>query len=311
MQDRNFKGHTALLIAYIIFGLNTPIAKNVLEHKELFLPSTITFFRIAGAAVLFWILSVFTKKETVPFRDLLLIIGASLFGIFFNQMTFIAGLSRTSPIDASVIVTTAPLMTMILAAFFLKEPVTWKKALGVLIGAAGALLLIFSENTTGQHQTTVMGSILCLVSTLSFSIYLTAFKKVILRYSPVTVMKWMFLSATVCSLPFCWKGVVTVQYNMIPMDIYLQILYVVGLATFFAYLLLPVGQKFLRPTIVSMYNYIQPVVSSLVAVALGMDRFGWVKGSATALIFLGVYIVTISKSYAQLMAEREMKLKKN
>jgi len=310
MQDRNFKGHAALFVAYIIFGLNTPIAKSVLEHEELFSASTVTFFRIGGAAVLFWILSLFTKKESVSPCDLLWLFGASLFGISINQMTFIVGLSHTSPIDASVIVTTGPIITMLLAAFFLKEPITWKKAIGVLIGALGALLLILTGEMTRQHQTTVVGSLLCLLSTLSFAIYLAAFKKVILRYSPVTLMKWMFLYAAGCILPFCWKDIVAVHYAEIPMNIYLQIAYVVGLATFFAYLLIPIGQKFLRPTIVSMYNYLQPIVSSLVAVALGMDRFGWLKGSATALVFLGVYIVTTSKSYAQLMAEKEAKLMK-
>jgi drug/metabolite transporter (DMT)-like permease len=305
MEDKNFKGHGALLVAYVIFGLNTPIAKNVLEHDEICSGLALTFYRIGGAAFLFWTLSLFTKRESVPLRDLLMLFGASLFGIFFNQMTFIAGLSQTSPINASVIVTTAPIMTMLLAAFFLKEPITWKKAIGVLVGASGALLLIFSGDTSDQHQTTINGSLLCLVSTLSFCIYLAAFKKIVLKYSPVTLMKWMFLFAAICSLPFCWKDIVAVNYAEVPADIYLQIFYIVGLATFFAYLLLPIGQKLLRPTIVSMYNYIQPIVSSLVAVALGMDRFGWVKGGATALVFLGVYIVTISKSYAQLKAERE------
>jgi len=308
MQDRNFRGHAALFVAYIIFGLNTLIAKNVLEQEELFSALAVTFYRISGAAVLFWTLSLFTKKESVPFRDLLLLFGASFFGIFINQATFIVGLSHTSPINASVITTTAPMMTMLLAAFFLKEPVTWKKAVGVLIGALGALLLIRNVNATDQHHATLGGSILCLISTLSFAIYLSAFKKVILRYSAVTVMKWMFLFATVCSLPFCWKDIVAVNYMEIPLNIYLQIIYVVALATFFAYLLIPIGQKFLRPTIVSMYNYIQPVVSSVVAVTLGMDQFGWVKGIATALVFLGVYIVTTSKSYAQLMAEKEAKI---
>jgi len=304
MQDRNFKGHAALFVAYIIFGLNNPIAKNVLEHSELFSALAVTFYRIGGAAVLFWILSLFTKKEAVAARDLLLLFGASLLGISINQATYIVGLAHTSPIDASVITTTSPIMTMILAAFFLKEPITWKKAIGVFIGAAGALLLIYTGTTSSEHKTTVIGSLLCLLSTLSFAIYLTAFKNIILKYSPVTLMKWMFLFATVCCLPFCWKDIATVRYTEIPANIYLEIIYVVALATFLAYLLIPVGQKFLRPTIVSMYNYIQPIVSSLVAVALGMDRFGWVKGSAAALVFLGVYIVTTSKSYAQLQAEK-------
>ena len=305
MHDRNFKGHAALFVAYIIFGLNIPIAKNILIHEEIGSAFALVFFRIGGAAVLFWTLSLFTKKESVPFGDKLLLFGASLFGISINQISFITGLSHTSPIDAAIIGTTAPIMTMVFAAFFLKEPITWKKTIGVMLGALGALLLIFNENMTEQHQTNMVGNLLCLLSILSFSIYLAAFKKVILKYSPVTLMKWMFLFASVCCLPFCWKSITTVQYSAIPINIYLQIIYVVALATFFSYLLLPIGQKFLRPTIVSMYNYIQPIVSSFVAVALGMDRFGWVKGSATALVFLGVYIVTTSKSYAQLMAEKE------
>jgi len=305
MQDRNFRGHAALFVAYIIFGLNTPIAKNILLHEEVCSAFALTFYRIGGATVLFWILSLFTKKESVPFRDLGLLLGASLFGISINQMTFIVGLSHTSPINAAVISTTAPIITMILAAFFLKEPITWKKAIGVLIGASGALLLILTGSSTGQQRTTITGSLLCLLSTFSFAIYLSAFKNVILKYSSVTLMKWMFLFASVCCLPFCWKDIVKVQYAEIPTNIYLQIIYVVALATFFAYLLIPIGQKFLRPTIVSMYNYIQPIVSSLVAVTVGMDQFGWVKGSATALVFLGVYVVTTSKSYAQLMAEKK------
>ena len=305
MQDRNFKGHAALFVAYVIFGLNTPVAKSVLAHGEICSAMALTFYRIGGAAVLFWILSLFTKKETVSFRDLLILFGAGFFGIFINQLTFIVGLSHTSPIDASVITTTGPIMTMILAAFFLKEPVTWKKALGVLIGAVGALLLILSGVRTDQHQTTIWGSVLCLLSSLSFAIYLTAFKKIILKYNPVTLMKWMFLFSTICCLPFSWKDVVAVHYAIIPVNIYIRIIYVVALATFLAYLLVPVGQKLLRPTIVSMYNYIQPIVSSVVAVIVGMDRFGLVKGIAAALVFLGVYIVTTSKSYAQLMAEKK------
>jgi len=307
MQDRNLKGHVALFVAYIIFGLNIPIAKNILEHAEVCSDFALTFYRIGGAAVLFWALSLFTKKESVPFKDLLQLFVASLFGISINQMSFVTGLSHTSPIDAAVIVTTAPIITMFFAAFFIKEPITWKKAIGVTVGALGALLLIFNNNAAEQHQTHTLGNLLCLLSVFSFGLYLAAFKNIIMKYSPVTLMKWMFLFASVCCLPFCWKDITAVKYTEIHIDMYLQIIYVVALATFFAYLLIPIGQKLLRPTIVSMYNYIQPVVSSLVAVALGMDRFGLVKGSATVLVFLGVYIVTTSKSRAQVVAEKEAK----
>jgi drug/metabolite transporter (DMT)-like permease len=302
MEDRNIKGHASLLIAYIVFGLNTPIAKDTLAHE--ISANALTFYRIGGTAALFWILSLFTKKEPVNLRDLCILFGASLFGILINQFSFIVGLSLTSPINAAVITTTAPIMTMILAAFFLKEPITWTKAIGVFIGASGALLLIFTGNTSERQDASIGGNLLCLLSTLSFAVYLSAFKKIIGKYSPATLMKWMFLFASGCSLPFCWKSVITVDYSAISMDIYLHLFYVVGFATFLSYLLIPIGQKLLRPTIVSMYNYIQPIISSLVAVTLGLDQFGWVKGSATALVFIGVYVVTKSKSYAQLKAEK-------
>ncbi|MDR0726095.1 MAG: DMT family transporter [Prevotellaceae bacterium] len=303
MDDKNIKGHASLLVAYIIFGLNTPITKAILTHGETS-ATVLTFYRFAGSAALFWFASLFSKKEKTPVRDILLLCLASLFAILINQMSFISGLSMTSPVDASVITTLVPIMTMILAAFFLKEPITWKKVIGVLVGAFGALMLIFKDNIMLHNTASVEGNLLCVLSCLAFAIYLTVFKKLIIRYSAITSMKWMFLFATVCSFPFCRHDITDVNYQAIPVDIYLRIVFVVVFATFISYLLIPVGQKLLRPTIVSMYNYLQPLVSSFVAVALGMDTFGWIKSIAAILIFFGVYIVTQSKSRAQMEREK-------
>jgi drug/metabolite transporter (DMT)-like permease len=269
----------------------------------------LTFYRFAGAATLFWICSLFTKREKICLRDFFLLMAASVFGILINQMLFVVGLSVTSPIDASVITTLVPVLTMILAAFFLKEPITWKKVAGVFLGAAGALLLILNSNAVHHGNSTVAGNLLCILSCFSFAIYLTAFKKLITRYSAISSMKWMFLFSTIFSIPFCWHDVATVDYVHLPPGIYLNIGYVVALATFVSYLLIPIGQKFLRPTVISMYNYLQPIVSSLLAVAIGIDVFGWTKGLAAFLVFLGVYIVTQSKSRAQIEAEKKLKHK--
>ncbi|MDR3267677.1 MAG: DMT family transporter [Tannerella sp.] len=304
MEDKNFRGHAALITAYLIFGLNTPVSKAVLMYGGTS-AMALTFYRFAGATALFWIASLFAKKDPVNRRDLFLLFVASMFGILINQMSFIIGLSMTSPINASVITTLAPIMTMLLAAFFLKEPITWKKVTGVLIGASGALLLILNGNMAHHNGVSIEGDMLCVLSCFAFAIYLAAFKRLIVRHSAVTSMKWMFLFATVCSLPWCRRDVLTVDYAAMPADVYLRIAYVVVMATFLAYLLVPVGQKSLRPTVVSMYNYLQPIVSSLVAVILGMDTFGWNKGAASLLVFLGVYVVTQSKSRAQMEAEKK------
>jgi drug/metabolite transporter (DMT)-like permease len=302
MEDKNFKGHISLLVAYLVFGLNTPISKAILTAGNMS-AMALTFYRFAGAAALFWLASLFVKREHVSLRDIILLNLASLFAIFTNQMSFVVGLSMTSPVDASVITTLVPVMTMLFASFFLKEPITWKKVIGVMVGTFGALLLIFNGNIVSHDTASMEGNLLCLLSCFAFAIYLTAFKRLIVRYSAITSMKWMFLSATVCSFPFCRRDISAIDYLSMPAGIYLRIAFVVVLATFVSYLLIPTGQKLLRPTIVSMYNYIQPLVSSFIAVILGMDVFGWVKTLAALLIFLGVYIVTQSKSLVQLRIE--------
>jgi drug/metabolite transporter (DMT)-like permease len=304
MTDKHPGGHSALIVAYIIFGVNIPVMKSALSDGRITSVS-LAFYRFAGAMFLFWIASLFVRKEKIPRKDLFFILLASLTGIFMNQYLFGLGLSMSSPIDAAVIGTFGPIFTMLLAALFLKEPITWKKAIGVFIGVAGAMLLIFSNNDTSRGNVSIIGDLLMLLSSLSFVIYLTAFKPLVSRYSPVNLMKWMFLFSTVCSLPFCWKDVMAVSYSETDLSLWIKIIYVVVFATFIAYLLLPVGQKLLRPTIVSMYNYMQPIVSSLLAVLFGMDIFGLRKTIATLLVFLGVYVVTQSKSRARLEAEKK------
>ncbi len=285
-------GHIALFIANFIFGLNTPITRTIVP--EVIDPFVMTFFRMAGAAILFWIASIFTVKEKVPAKDIIKFFFASMFAIVINQTAFIYGLSKTSPIDASLVVTLLPLLTMILAAIIIKEPITIKKAIGVIVGASGALILI-----TGQaNQNTISsisGNIIVLCSVSSFALYLTLFKDLIARYSPFTAMKWMFLFAAIITTMIGYKSIASINISAFDTSVVLRTLYVVVLSTFITYMLIPIGQKTLRPTTVSMYNYLQPIVASLATVIIGMDKFGIDKILSAVLVFAGVYLVTQSK----------------
>jgi len=292
----------AMFSANLIFGLNTPVSRTLMP--EVLNPYALSFFRLIGACLLFWLVSLFTKKEHVPAKDLLMLFFASFFALSFNQLPYFVGLSMTSPIDASIVVTMLPILTMILAAVIIKEPITLVKAIGVLIGASGALLLVFTSHTLHLGKSNFWGNLIVFGGVASFAIYLTVFKDVVSRYSPVTVMKWMFLFGTICCFPFCYKPLMQTDFTLLTAATYWRISYVVLFATFLGYLLIPVGQKILRPTTLSMYNYVQPVVASLVAVFIGIDTFGIEKALSGVLVFAGVYIVTQSKSRAQLEAER-------
>jgi drug/metabolite transporter (DMT)-like permease len=298
MKQFSKTGHISIFMANVIFGLNTPISKTLMPN--FISPMALTLFRMVGAFFFFLIASLFIKREKIEKRDYLLLLLASLFGIFINQFAFLQGLSHTSPIDASLVVTTLPILAMLISAAYLKEPITRLKVFGVLIGALGALLIIFQSHTIAKEAGSLYGNLLCFVSCFSYAFYLVFFKNLMGKYHPIRIMKWMFLYASIICIPICYKDVLVIDYTIFSLNIWLKIIYVVFGATFLSYLLIPIGIKNLRPTTVSMYNYVQPLVASIVAVFLGLDSFGFIKTLAAFLVFFGVFLVTQSKSKVDL-----------
>lgn len=289
------KGHIVILLTNIIFGINTPIAKDALSVVG---PYLLTTFRFAGCAVLFWLISFLFNIPKVSKKDIGLLCIASLFGVVFNMFLFVVGLSNTTPTNASIIVSITPIFTMIMATIFIKEPLTTKKVIGVMCGLSGALILIFTNNSvsTTLAKNNSLGIICCLISGVSYALYLTLFKNLIKRNHPVNIMKWMFLVSTIAILPITYRQISEFNYSILTSKIYLEITYVVVMATFFTYLFIPIAQTRLRPTTLSMYNYVQPVVTICISVITLMDVLTIYKIIATLLIFAGVYIVTTSKS---------------
>jgi len=285
--------------ANIAWGLMAPLSKSIMMFGAIGYLSLVSF-RLAGAAIAFWVASLFVKREKVPPRDLFLIFIASLFAIVFNQGIYITGVSLTSPINASIVTTFLPIITMIISALYLKEPITFKKILGVVVGGAGAVLIIVSSTQQDALSTAsnnnLKGILLVFLAQLSYAIYFVFFKKFVEKYSPITLMKWMFLFATITYLPFGQSEFMHIDYTIIPFSVYRDITFVVLGSTFFTYLMVPIGQKNLRPTVASMYNNLQPIVATIAAAIMGIDAFGLIKGMAIALVFIGVYIVNRSKA---------------
>ncbi len=289
-----------MLTANIAWGLMSPLSKGIMMFGSIGYLSLVSF-RLGGAAIAFWIASLFVKREKVPAKDLLLLFVASLFAIVFNQGIFIAGVSMTSPINASIVTTFLPIVTMIISFFYLKEPITFKKILGVIVGGLGAALIIISSTqqdgaNTATSNSNLLGIVLVFIAQLSYAIYFVLFKNFVEKYSPITLMKWMFLFASIVFLPVGLKEFSQIDYSAIPFYIYRDILFVVLGGTFFSYLMIPIGQKYLRPTVASMYNNMQPIVATIAAVIMGIDVFGWMKASAIILVVLGVVIVNKSKA---------------
>lgn len=296
------KAHLSIFTACLIWGLMSPIGKDAMINGISGI--TMVAFRVIGGAILFWITSLFTKREEVSSHDMMLLFFAAMLGLVLNQCCFTIGLSLTSPINASIVTTTLPIITMILAAIFLHEPVTSKKVMGIFCGAIGALMLIIGSMSAASSKAgDIRGDLLCLLAQLSFACYLAIFKHLIQRYNVITIEKWMFIYAAIIIIPLSYHHVASLVWTSISIKTWAETAFVVLGGTFLAYILMMIGQKVLRPTVVSMYNYVQPIVACVVSVIAGLGIFGVGQATAVLLVFLGVYLVTKSKSRADLLKE--------
>ena len=298
MKTNRLIGHLSVLGAYIIFGFNIIICKE-LTNTHLVSSLGLFCFRSLGACLLFWIISMFLPKEKVPFKDLCAIFIASMLGFFLTQLSYLESIKNTTPLDTSIITATTPIFTMFVAAIALKEPITLKKAGGVAISFAGIILLVL--NTISIHSSSVsetkpIGIILMIGNCLFFASYLGIFRPLISRYHVVTFMKWIFLFSTIVALPLDIKELTTLPYASMSGSFLLELGYIIVFATFIAYFLLPIGQKQLRPTVVSLYTYVQPLIGMVMSISLGMDRLSWQKVLAAVLVFTGVFLVNKSRA---------------
>lgn len=288
------RGHLMLLGAAVLWGCNAPMIKDL---QGLGVPALVVAdMRAVGAAVAFWVMSLFVGGgERVSVSMLGRLCVAGILCIVLNQVLFTVGVNYTSPIDATVISTMLPIVTMIFAAIILKESITGMKVVGIAVGAAGALTLVFGGGGSSAGGG-LLGDALCFTAQVSCALYMVIFSNTIHRYSVVTLMKWLFLFSAIIVTMVTWPSVVAVDYASLPLKAWGEMLFIVFGGTFVSYIFFTGGQKLLRPTVVSMYNYVQPIVATVLSVAMGVGTFGVGKVISMAMVFAGVYIVTHAKN---------------
>ena len=290
-------GHLACFIAYAIFGINIIVCKD-LTSSRLISPIALFCIRSLGAGALFWIISSFLPKEKVEKKDYAKILAASLLGFFLTQMTFLIAIPDITPMDCSIVSSLSPIYTMFIAAYALKEPITLRKAGGVAISFLGVIYLIMNSvtGTGGTTETSLTGILLMIANSLCFSLYLGLFKPVISKYSVITFMKWIFLFASAFSLPLAGRELVTFDYSLLSGMYLWELAFLIVCSTFITYFLIPLGQKRIRPTLVSMYSYVQPIIAIAISIWVGMDSLSWQKVLAGIMVVGGVVLVNYSRS---------------
>lgn len=286
-------GNLACFTAYAIFGFNIISCKSIAIDGNI-TPMALFCLRSFGATVLFWIWSLFSAPhDHIEKKDIWKVAVASFLGLFMTQLSFLFAITKTTAIDASIMSTLSPIMTLIISAIFINERITWSGVAGIVLSLIGVFILIFNcvSIRSGANSTSIWGIVGMVCNTLCFASYVGIFKPLIQKYSVVTFMKWMFLFSSLMALPFAFGAFGASNLPAVPINVMWHVIYVVVGATFIAYFLIPIGQKRLRPVVVCMYTYVQPVIAMVIALALGLDTLNALKVLATVLVFTGVGLV--------------------
>jgi drug/metabolite transporter (DMT)-like permease len=287
---QNLKSHLALLGANIIYGLNYVIAKGIMPG--FLMPKAIIFLRVIITVFVFGILHFIFPSEKVERRDLFKMALCAVFGVAINQILFFEGLNLSTPINASIIITAIPVMILIFSHYILKDKITTIKVLGIILGAAGALLVILSAGKGDFKSGTMLGNLLIFINAASWALYLVLIKPLMEKYDSMTIMKWVFFFGLIIIFPFTFKSFAESSFVTIPFNIWMSVLFVVFAATIIAYFLNNYSLKTVSPSVNGIYIYLQPLVASIVAILFGKDQLTVIKTIAAILIMAGVYFVT-------------------
>lgn len=285
----------AAFVASAIYGINHTVAKGVMPtYIE---PFGFIFLRVFGAAILFWIISFSGPKEKIATSDWPRLIACAIFGMVINMLFFFKGLSLSTPINSSVIVTLSPVMVLILASFLLRERITLLKTIGIIVGLAGALVLVlFSVESKENAPNIPLGNILFMVNAFSYGLYLILVKPLTAKYHSFTLMKWLFSIGVIVNFPITIGEFTDVQWLSLPMEAIWKMAFVVLGTTFTTYLLNVYALKQLSASTISAFIYLQPLIGIIYATATGADSLNLIKIVAGILVFAGVYMVTKKKT---------------
>lgn len=292
MQNHRLHAHTAVLLANIIFGLGVPVTKLLLDQWVS--PMAYMATRCLGAAAIFWLISLFLPREKVAPRDLTVIILGGLLGIVVSQTLTAWALTFTTPVYFSLIATLTPVATMLCAALFIGEKISTRGVVGVTLGVAGAMLMVFIGWQGGSGKNDILGIALTLLSMFTWAVYLIITRKVSARYTAVTQMKWVFLASAIAVLPFSLTDLqsATLYSAATQWSGLAEMAFIVVFATVAGYFAIPFAMRYLKATTVSVYTNLQPIVASLVAIALSQDVLTWDKPVALVLVLLSAWLVT-------------------
>jgi drug/metabolite transporter (DMT)-like permease len=291
-MTNRLKAHLAVLAANLFYGINFSVMKFV--TIKLMSPLALNVLRIAGSTLLFWLFVMFSRQSLfIEKRHRWRLIVCTLTGVIINQVLFTRGLSLTTPIHGALLMLVCPIAVVFIAAVLIGERVSLKKIIGLGLGVSGAVLLILLRENKAESSDILTGDLLIMVNALSYAFYLVLVQPLMKHYNGMVLLMWMFTLANFIMIPAGWRDCIMIQWQNIPPEGWVAILFVVVAVTFLAYLLNIYSIRHLGPTVTGAHIYTQPFFAGIISVLYAGDteHLG-IKASAAVLIMTGVYLVS-------------------
>ena len=290
-MDRRTLALLAALGATTIYGLNHTIAKEVM-------PTYIQGFgfvqvRLLGAAILFWLVSLFIPQQKIDRADLPKMLLCALLGMVINMLCFFKGIELSTPINSAVLIPITPILVFVFSAILIKERLLLPRVVGVILGFVGALVLIVFGNEIRQDAPNIpLGNALFVINATCFALYLVLVKSLSAKYTTVHLLKWLFLFGFIMAMPISYPEFSQVSWATLPFEAVWRFAFVVIGTTFMTYLLNVYALKQLKASTIGVFTYLQPLIGIGYAILVGADTLTAYKLGAGGVVLLGVYLVT-------------------
>jgi len=286
--------HFAVLGTNFFFAMNYSLVKSI--SPSLAGPFAVNVLRVGLSIPLFWILWPFgNTRAGIRKEDLGRFILCAITGVALNQMLFVKGLTLTSTIHASLLILVTPILVTFFALWALKETFTSYKAVGLLLGVAGSVLLVMQKESGTQASDYLLGDLYIMLNSIFYAIYFILVKPLMEKYTALHVIRWVFTIGLLFILPFGWKETAAVPWHSFDGAHVAALVGIVVTGTFLAYYFNGYALRYLGAGITGAYIYTQPVFAVLIAILLLGESFTWQKLAAALLIFSGVYFVSFRK----------------
>ena len=288
----------ALIGCNVVWACDYPFY-NLLLGKYIS-PMAMVSASLVVAALLSWIPRIWERGERIERKDWLIIVVAALLMGVTRKLMMMFGLSRTSPIDGSIIATIVPLLVLIVSLIAGIDSLNIRKVFGLILGMGGAVAVILTSGKEHHAKSELWGNVMMICSGVVTALYMVFFKRLVAKYRVTTLLRAIYTISAIVMLPFGLRAMLATDLSTFDTKLYLAAAFVLIVPTYLPNLLLNYSLRYLQPTLSSVYTYIQPVLAVALSVAMGLDRLHLDTLIFAAMLFTGVGLVigSYSKSRA-------------